>query len=61
MGFVDRVGKTVISPQFAEPKPHSMSEEELDIANYYTLRFSDGLAAVTLDGVNYGYINKREK
>lgn len=60
-GFVDRRGKMAISPQFVDAKPNLISEEELDIANYYTLKFSDGLAAVTLDGVNYGYINKQGK
>ena len=58
-GFVDRQGQMVIKPQFVDPKLAQLGEEEVDIARFYLHRFSDGLAAVTRDGVNYGYINNR--
>lgn len=58
-GFVDKQGQMVIKPQFVDPKLAQIGEEEVDIARFYLHRFSDGLASVTRDGVNYGYINNR--
>lgn len=58
-GFVDKQGQMVIKPQFVDPQLSQLGEEEVDIARFYLHRFSDGLAAVTRDGVNYGYINNQ--
>ncbi len=60
-GFVDRRGRMAIAPRFVDPQPDSITEDEIDIASFYLYRFSDGLAAVSLDGINYGYIDRQGK
>jgi hypothetical protein len=59
-GFVNTKGKLVIEPQFMLS---ASGKEEYDdkITNFYTLRFSEGLAAASKDGVAYGYIDKQGK
>jgi WG containing repeat len=59
-GFVDTKGKMAIAPQFMMPKEGTIGTD-VDIAKFFILRFSEGLAAASKDGITYGYIDKQGK